>query len=73
MVRRLLFVPILLASVAIVALLVALGPEPGELARVYFDRNATQNAAKRSGEQPVVEPTRAPRLASPPGGGEAPG
>ena len=28
MVRRLLFVPILLASVAIVALLVALGPEP---------------------------------------------
>ncbi len=24
-------------------------PPPGELARVYFDRNATQNAAKRSG------------------------
>ena len=31
--------------------------------RVYFDRNATQNAAKRSGEQPVVEPTGAPRPA----------
>ena len=37
-------------------------PPPGELARVYFDRNATQNTsspgggAQRSGEQPVVEP-----------------
>ncbi len=29
--------------------------------RVYSDRNATQNGAKRSGEQPVVEPTGAPR------------
>ena len=28
---------------------------------MYFDRNATQSAAKRRGEQPVVEPTRAPR------------
>ena len=32
-------------------------PPPGELARVYFDRNATMSGAKRRGEQPVMEPT----------------
>ena len=30
---------------------------------MYFDRNATMSGAKRSGEQPVVEPTGAPRPA----------
>ena len=30
-------------------------PPPGELTRVYFDRNATMSGAKRRGEQPVVD------------------